>query len=138
MVADGQYALECEQRGVFLFLHICFWRDNQLCRVLVERTGRVVGQTQAEVNLLASLLSANSTRASLVCCNGCSFDLKQLLDNCPLFQEGVQSVKRFEDISLPKLKHKKSYCVFGCLEFFCVIRYILVGLGGSLDLECLL
>ena len=137
VVADSQYAIEFEQNGVFLFLYLPFWRDNQLCRVLLKRTGRVVGQTQTKVSLLASLLSVISTQPSRVSCNGCLIDLIQLLDKNLFFRQGIQSVKRFEGTSLHKLMHKKLYSVFGRIDFFSVIEYILVCLGGSLHLGCL-
>ena len=119
-------------------MHLQFWRGDQLCRVLIKRTGRVVGQAAAQVNLLASLLAATSSRPDLLSSGGCSFELIQLPDNGYLFPLAVQCPTRFSDISLPKLMHKKSYCVFGRIYFFSVLKYIIVSLGGCLDLECVL
>ena len=138
VVADSQYAIEFELRGIFLFLHIRYWRDYQLCRVLVKRTVRVVGQTAAELGLLSSLFAAMSTRANLLCSSRCSPVFVQLLDNCDLFPLALQIFKRFEDISLPKLMHKGSYNVLGQIDFFSVFKYLIVYLGGSLDLQCVL
>ena len=77
VVANGYYAIEFQQKGAFLFIHLRFWRENQLCGVLIKRTGRVGRLVKAEVGLLGSLLAAISTRPSLVCCNGSFLDLVQ-------------------------------------------------------------
>ena len=138
MLRSGFYALEFEQKGPMPFLHLRFWHEGQLCRVLIRRTGRTVGQTSAELCLLSYLLAAISPRASPVCCSGSTQSLVQLLDECPLFSLAVRSRKRFEEISLEKVKHKKSYSVFGRINFYAVIKYIVVCLGGSLDLEWIL
>ena len=137
LLSSGFYALEFEQKGHMLFLHLRFWRQGQMCRVLIRRTGRTVGQTSAELCLLSYLLAAISPRASPVCCSGCTQSLVKLLDECPLFTPAVQSRKRFEEISLEKIMHKKNYSVFGRIDFYAVIKYI-VCLGGSLDLEWIL
>ena len=138
VLSSGFYALEFEQKGPMLFLHLRFWREGQLCRVLIRRTGRTVGQTSAECCLLSYLLAAISPRASPVCFSGCTQSLVQLIYECPLFSMAVQSRKRFEEISLEKVMHKKSYSVFGRIDFYAVIKYIVICLGGSLDLEWIL
>ena len=81
---------------------------------------------------------SNFPLASPVCCSGCTQSLVQLLDECPLFSLAVQSRKRFEEISLEKVMHKKNYSVFGRINFYAVIKNIVVCLGGSLDLEWIL
>ena len=121
VLSSGFYALEFEQKGPMLFLHIRFWRVGQLCRVLIRRTGRTVGQTSAELGLLSSLLAAISPRTSPVCCSGCTQSLVQLLHECPLFSLAVQSRKRFEEVSLEKVMHKKSYSVFGRIDFYILL-----------------
>ena len=138
IVAEGQFAVEFELRGLFLFMHLRFWCDNQLCRVVLKRTGRTVGQTQAEKHLFPSLLGAISARPNPVCASGCSLEFVQELDESPLFTFGVQSFKRFDEVSLAKLMHKDSYSVFGRIDFFSVLKYLIVSLGGSLDMECVL
>ena len=75
VVSTGFYAMEFEVRGVFLFLHLRFWKDKQLCRVVPKRTGRVLRRTSAEVALLSGLLAAIATRPSLVSCSGFSLQL---------------------------------------------------------------
>ena len=138
VVSSGFYAVEFEVRGVFLFIHLRFWKDKQLCRVLLKRTGRVLGRTTAEVVLLSGLLAAISTRPSLVSCSGCSLELVQLVDNSFLFPLAIQSPQRFEEFPLQKLMNKRTNCVFGRIDFVSVLQYLIVFLGGSLNLDCAL
>ena len=119
VVSNGYYAVEFEVKGVFLSLNLRFWRDKQLCRVLLKRIGRVLGRGSAEVNLLSGLLAAISTSPTLVCCSGCSLELVQLLDKSPLFPRAIQSPQRFEELSLQKLMHKSNNCVFGSAAVPC-------------------
>ena len=114
-----------------------FWRDNQLRGVVLKRTGRTVGQFQAEKHLFSSLLGAISARPNPVCASGCSLEFVQEFKG-PLFTFGVQSFNRFDEVSLAKLMHKDSYSVFGRIDFFSVLKYLIVSLGGSLDMECVL
>ena len=138
VVSTSFYAVEFEVKGVFLFLHLRFWKDKQLCRVLLKRTGRVLGRTSAEVVLLSGLLAAISTRPSLVSCSGCSWELVQLVDNISLFPLAIQSPKRFEELSFQKLMNKRTHCFFGRIDFVSVLQYLVVFLGGSLSLEFVL
>ena len=138
VVSYGFFAVEFKVGGVFLFLHLRFRKDKQLCRVLLKRTGRVLGRTSAEVVLLSGLLAAISTSPSLVFCSGCSLELVQLVDNSCLFPLATQSPQRFEELSLEKLMNKRIHCVFGRIDFVSVLQYLIVFLGGSLSLECAL
>ena len=108
--------------------------DNQHCWVLMKRTGRVVGQNSAEKNLLASILAAISTRPTLVCVSGCFLEFVQMLDKSPLFPLAVQSFKRFDQVSLPKLMHEKSYSVAG-IKYTSFLYYCISWChsGGNLD-----
>ena len=45
---------------------------------------------------------------------------------------GVQGPVRFQDFSLEKLMHERSYSVFGRIEFFCVLRHLVISLAGCL------
>ena len=135
VVSSSFYAVEFEVRGAFLFIHRRFWKDKQLCRVLLKRTGRVLGRTTSLVVLLSGPLAAISTRPSLVSCSGCSLELVQLVDNSPLFPLAIQSPQRFEEFPLQKLMNKRTNCVFGRIDFVSVLQYLIVFLGGSLNLD---
>ena len=136
VVCTGHYSVEFELRRVFFFHYVRFWKEKQLCRVPLKRTGRVEGRASAEVNLLTGFLAAISTRPSLVCCSGCSLELVQLLDKSTIFTQAIKSPKRFEELSLQRLIQKRSNSVFERMDFVSVLQYLTVSLGGSLSLEC--
>ena len=136
--SSGEYAVEFATDGVFLLSFVRFWHGDQLCRVFLKRTGRVQGQTQAEVCLISYIMGAISTRPRLVNCTGSSARTVQLIDQSPYSPCGVQSTPRFEELNLTTLMHKKSQSVFGRIDFFSVLRYLVNSLGGSTELDWVL
>ena len=135
---SGEYAVEFATDGVFLLSFVRFWHDDQLCRVFLKRTGRVQGQAQAEVCLISYIMGVFSTKPRLVCCTGSSARTVQLLDQSPYTPHGLQSTPRFEELELSALMHKKSQSVFGRIDFFSVLRYLVTSLGGNAELDWVL
>ena len=135
ILTAGQYAVEFEPQGIFLHLHVRYWKGDRLCRIYLLRTGRAHGQTSAEVQLLATLLAAISSEADLVCCSGATYGLVQLLDTSPLSRHGVHRATLFDEIAIKKLMHKDSYSVFGRIDFFSVLQYLVICLSGVVQLE---
>ena len=135
ILTSGQFSVEFEPQGVFLLLHVRFWKADKLCRVYLLRTGRASGQTSAEVSLVSTLLAAISAEADLVCCSGATYGLVHLLDRSPLTRHGVQRPTTFDEIAIKKLMHKDSFSVFGRIDFFSVLQYLVVCLSGSLEME---
>ena len=136
--SSGEYAVESATDGVFLLSFVRFWHTDQLCRVFLKRTGRVQGQSQAEVCLISYIMGAISTKPRLVNCTGSSARTVQLIDQSPYSPYGIQSTPRFEELNLPALMHKKSQSVFGRIDFFSVLRYLVISLGGSTELDWVL
>ena len=60
------------------------------------------------------------------------------LDRCQLTKYGLQIPPRFDEFILPSIMHKRSYNVFGRIDFFSVIRFLIVSLGDTLKLEWVL
>ena len=136
--SSGEYAVEFATDGVFLLSFIRFCHGDQLCRVFLKRTGRVQGQTQAGVCLIWYIIGAISTKPRLVKCTGSSARTVQLVDQSPYSPCGVQSTPRFEELTLSTLMHKKSQSVFGRKDFFSVLRYLVISLRGSSELDWVL
>ena len=136
--ASGEYSMEFASDGAFLLIFIRFWRAEQLCRVFLKKTSRLQGQSSAEICLLSYLISAISTTLALVSCTGCSARTIELLDQSPYSPYGVQSPPRFEELNLQQLMHKKSCSVFGNTDFFSVLKYLVVSLGGCIELDWVL
>ena len=74
----------------------------------------------------------------LVSCTGATHRTIVLLDQCPYANYGIQSPPHFEELSLKTLMHKKVFSVFGKIDFFSVLQFIVVCLGSSLDLDWVL
>ena len=133
VVASGEYALEFVTQGVFRFVYIRFWKKDELCGVFLKRTGRVLGQTSAELCLISSVMAAFSTRPNLVCCSGSTLEIIRLVDNSAYSKHGLQRPLRFDNFSIAKLMHEQSYIVFGRIDFHSVLQYLIILLGGCLD-----
>ena len=133
VVESGEYSLEFVKQGVFLLVFIRFWRKDELCRVLLKRTGRVLGQSAAELHLISDLMAVFSTSPNIVSCSGSTLETVQTVDNSPFNKHGLQRPLRFADFSIAKLMHKESYSVFGRIDFHSVLKYLIVFLGGCLD-----
>ena len=132
---NGEYAVEFATDGVFLLIFIRLWRSDELCRVFLKRTSRLQGQTSAEMCLISYLMGVLSTTPNLICSTGCSARSMQLIDQSPYSEFSVQSPPRFEELNLPQLMHKKCSSVFGKIDFFSVLRYLVICLGGCLELD---
>ena len=135
VVATGYYTLEFQSEGAFHHLYIRFWHSGQLVRVYLKRTVLTQGKTFAELGLISSLVGAISTRPDIVACLWCGPDTVSLLDICKYQQHGVQSPFRFDCLSVKDLMNKKSYSVFGRIDFISVLQYLIVSLGGCTSQE---
>ena len=132
VTAEQCFGIEYEDNGLHRFLTVRFWKGQSLCRVLICRSGLPASWISGELGSLARLLSVVSTRAGVVACSGVPVELLQTLDQSPHFARGVQSCFRFEQLSLSKLMHKTSYNVFGHIDFFSVLKALMISLGNSL------
>ena len=135
VIASGEYSLEFIKQGVCLLVFVRFWRKDELCRVFLKRTGRVLGQSSAELGLISNVMAAVSTSPNIICCSGSSLEKIHLFDNSPYCEHGLQCPFRFEDFSIASLMHKESYSVFGRIDFHSVLKYLIVFLGGCLDCD---
>ena len=138
VVAASEYSLEFAQDGVFVLVFIRYWRDDQFCRNFLKRTGRLLGLNQAEIRLVSFVMGGFSTKLHLVSCTGSTINTVIMLDQCPYSAYGVQSPPSFKELSIKSLMHKKGYSVFGKIDFFSVLQFIVVSLGNSLDLDWVL
>ena len=134
-VAKGHYSIEFLAEGVFLHFYLHFLHGDQLARVYLKRAGRTKGQRHAELVLLSNLIAAISTKPGIVCCRGSTSQLVQLLEDCSPFQHGVQSPYRIDILSVQSLKHKRSYSLFGHIDFFCVLKCLVISISGCMILE---
>ena len=125
------FALEFEDEGASRFMSLRYWKCQHLRRVVICRSGLPSTDLTGELGSLARLLSVVSTKADIVACSGCPSELIRTQDELPTSSRAVQSCFRFSQLNLPKLMHKSSYSVFGHLDFFSVLRGLVISLGGS-------
>ena len=138
VVSTGEYGLEFANDGAFLLVFIRFWHEDQLCRVFLKRTGRTQGQNPSELTLVAHVMGALSTEPHIVSVTGSTVHTVQQLDYSCYSNYAVQSPPRFEELQLRTLMHKKSSSVFGKIDFFGVLQYLIVSLGPILELDWVL
>ena len=112
-----------------------FWREDEHCRVFLKRTGRLQGQSESEICLISYIMGAISTSPRLISCTGCSMRTIQLLDLSPYSSFSIHRPRPlFEELLLPQLMHRKSQSVFERVDFFSTLRYLVISLGGCLEL----
>ena len=127
--AEQCFAIEFEDRGPNRYMTLRYWEGQNLHRVLICRSQLPATDLTGELGSLSRLLSVVSTKADIVACSGSSVDLLRTID--PLFSRAVQSCFRFDQLNLSKKMHKTSYSVFGHIDFFSVLRGLVISLGGS-------
>ena len=138
VVSTGEYGLEFANDGAFLLVFIRFWHADQLCRVFMKKTGRTQGQNPSDLTLVAHVMGALSTEPHIVSVTGSTVHTVQQLDYSCYSNYAVQSPPRFEELQLRTLMHKKSSSVFGKIDFFGVLQYLIVSQGPSLELDWVL
>ena len=138
-VASEQcFGLEFEDDGANRFMSLRFWKKTELCRVLICRSGLPSAELTGELGSLARLLSVVSTKVDILACSGCPLDFIRTIDEMPSSTRSMQSCYRFEHLELRRLMHKTSYSVFGHIDFFSVLRGLVISLGGALTEDWML
>ena len=87
---------------------------------------------------MAHVMGALSTEPHIVSVTGSTVQTVQQLDYSCYSNYAVQSPPRFEELQLRTLMHKKSSSVFGKIDLFGVLQYLVVSLGPSLELDWVL
>ena len=127
------FAIEFEDQGVNRLMSVKFWKGDTLCRVYVCRSGLPSSDLTGELGSLSRLLSVVSTKADIVACSGCPVELIRTIDYNAFFPRAVQSCFRFEHLQLQKMMHKPTFSVFGRIDFFSVLKCLMVSLGAATD-----
>ena len=133
IAATQCFGLEYERVGVNKLMSVRFWKGDSLCRVFVCRSGLPSTDLTGKLGSLSRFLSVVSTKADIVACSGCPVELICTIDRCALFPRAVQSCFRFEHLDLQTMMRKPTYSVFGRIDFFSVLKSLLVSLGSAAD-----
>ena len=126
------YALEFEVIGRSQVMSVRFWKEGSLVRMPLFRCPLIAGFPQTYVAGISRLLFAISTKPGLVSVSGCPAALVLTLDNCGMFPHGIQYPFRFDVMSLQTLMYQEGGSVFGPIDFFSQLSYLIVFLSGIL------
>ena len=110
------FVLEFENVGINWLMSVKFWKGDSLCRVFICRSG---------------LLSTDLNRELGVACSECPVELIQTIDHSDYLSRAVQSCFRFEHLRLQTMMHKPTYSLFGRIDFFSVLKSLIVSLGAA-------
>ena len=94
-----------------------------------DKTGRVQGQTQAELKLMAHVKGAFSTGPHVISVTASTVQTVQYLDHSTFSEYSVQNPARLRAAIKGALMHKNNSSVFGKIEFFGVLHHLVVSLG---------
>ena len=131
VTSSQHYSIEFEDRGANRLMSLRFWKGAKLCRVFICRSALPASELSGEFESLSRLLSVVSTGPDMVACSGCPVDFIRAIDHHSSYSYGIQSCFRFELLDLQLLMHKFTYSVFGRIDMFSVLQFLLVSLGGS-------
>ena len=112
-------------------MSVKFWKGDSLCRVFICRSGLLSTDLNRELGSLSRILSVVSTKADIVACSECPVELIQTIDHSDYFSRAVQSCFRFEHLRLQTMMHKPTYSLFGRIDFFSVLKSLIVSLGAA-------
>ena len=108
------------------------WKGHELCRKTVCRSWLPSSELAGELGSLARLLSVVSTKEDIVACSGCPADLLRTIEEMISSTRALQGCFRFSRLDLPHIMHKISFSVFGHIDFFSVLKGLVICLGRSL------
>ena len=80
---------------------------------------------------VSRLFSVTSLDPKLVSVSGCSASVLQGFDENEQFIYGVQYPFQFDAFSLPTLMHQSDANVFGTVDFYSQLKYLIVALGWN-------
>ena len=126
------YSLEFETNGRTRTMSVRFWRDYTLVRVQIYRCLLALGLPGSYFAGASRLLSITSSKPKLVSVSGCSASIVQSFDDSEEFLYGVQYPFRFDVFSLPSIMHQTDVNVFGIVDMFYHLKFLVVALSGIL------
>ena len=126
------YSMEFETIGRLRVMSVCFWKGDTLVRVQMHQCPHTQGMPGSYFSGASRLLSITSSKPKLVIVSGCSAPIVQSFDDCEDFLYGVQYPFRFDVFSLPTIMHQTDANVFGTVDIFSQLKFLVVSLSGVL------
>ena len=132
--ATGFYSFEFEKKGIYGLVYVRYWKSTSLVRVYMCQYKLTSAPSSDILNSISRVLSVLSSKLKVVCVSGCTVEIVQTLDRCTLYQQGIQYPFRFSSMSLPQLMLQTGGSVFGKIEIFSQVKFLLGFLEGCQDL----
>ena len=128
--ATGFYSFVFDNRGIFGLVYVRCWMSTSLVRVYLCRYRLTSEPTAGILNSISGILSAFSSKPNMVSVSGCTVEVVHILDRRALFQQGIQYPFQFSMMSFPMLKHHARGSVFGKIDIFSQVKFLLGILDG--------
>ena len=132
--ATGFYSFEFEKKGIYELVYVRYWKSTSLVRVYMCRYKLTSEPSSGIFNSISRVLSVLSLTPKVVSVSGCTVEIVQTLDRCTLYQQGLQYPFRFSSMSLPHLMHQTGGSVFGKIDIFSQVKFLLGFLNGCQEL----
>ena len=132
--ATGFYSFEFEKKGIYGLVYVQYWKSTSLVRVYMCRYKLTSDPSSGILNSISRVLPVLSSKPEVVCVFGCTVEIVQTLDRCTLYQQGIQYPFRFGSMSLPHLMHQTGGSVFGKIDIFSQVKFLLGSLNGCQEL----
>ena len=129
----GAYSLEFEPHGNQCILSIRYWKASTLAKVQLCKYPLPSDPGPSQLLMISRLLSFLSTPPQIACVSGCTSEVLRSVERSGQFKKGIEYPFRFNAFSLPKLMHQLEGSVFGRIDFFTQLKYLLAFLNNSLD-----
>ena len=129
----GAYSLEFEPHGSQCILSIRYWKADALIKLQLCKYPLSSDPGSSQLLMISRLMSFLSTLPQIACLSGCTSEVLQSVERSGLFKKGRENPFRFNAFSLPKQMHQLEGSVFGRIDFFTQLKYLLAFLNNSLD-----
>ena len=129
----GAYSLEFEPHGSQSILSVRYWKPGALTKVQLCKYPLSSDPGPSQLLMISRLLSFLSKLPQIAFLSGCTSEVLKSVERSGLFKKGIEYPFRFNAFSFPKLMHQLEEGVFGRIEFFTQLKYLLAFLNNSLD-----
>ena len=129
----SKYSLEFGSSGLHCIVSIRFWKGDSLSTVQILQYRLASDHAPGLLVAIARIFSILSVQPQLVSVSGCPSEFLPILERSGLLVKGIRYPFRFDVVSLPKLMHQKWGSVFGVINFFSQLRFLITFLDGCQD-----
>ena len=131
---SGLYSIEFEPQGKKEIPSLRYWRSGYLIKIqLIQYSWASDPDRSNQLLVIARLLSFLSTAPQIICMSGWTFDVHQRVEQFAFLKKGIEYLFRYQVSSLHKLLHKREGSIFGLIDFYTQLKYLLAYFAQSLD-----